>query len=398
MRIGIDATSWANDRGYGRYTREIVTAMVTETPHHQFVCILDDRSAERFTIQSPNVQRAVVAQRVAPTVAASTGSRRSLGDMARLSSAVWRARLDAFYSPSVYGYFPVPPGLPFVVTIHDAIAERFPSLTLPTWRDRWSWRAKVRLAILQARTVLTVSDYAAGQIEQYLGVPRRRTRVTLEGVADAFRPSASPSEFDDVAARLELTEWLAGARWVVYVGGFGPHKHVDVLVRAHAEVLRRRPGLRLRLLLVGARKDGFHEETAAIDSAIRSAGTEGDVRWLGFLPDEDLRHLHANALALALVSASEGFGLPAVECARCGTPVIATTESPLPSLLAGGGLFVPPGDPGPVADAIERLVADEAARRTLGARARERAGELSWRRAARVALDALEAAANRAEK
>src|SRR5262249_44900546 len=106
-----------------------------------------------------------------------------------------------------------------------------------------------------------------------------------------------------------------------------------------------------------------------------------------------LRHLHSGAVALVLPSENEGFGLPAVEAAACGTPVIATTESPLPGLLEGGGLFVPPRDERALATAIERPARNEPLRRSLGARAREQALALSWPRGARAALDALEEAA-----
>jgi glycosyltransferase involved in cell wall biosynthesis len=95
-----------------------------------------------------------------------------------------------------------------------------------------------------------------------------------------------------------------------------------------------------------------------------------------------------------LPSASEGFGLPAVEAARCGTPVIATTESPLPQLLDGGGLFVRPGDLPSLETAMDRLVADAGLQREMGQRALARASMLSWPRSARVALDALEEAAS----
>ncbi|HEX5069605.1 MAG TPA: hypothetical protein VFV78_05250, partial [Vicinamibacterales bacterium] len=148
MRIGVDATCWANERGYGRFTRELVGAMAPGAADHEFVCFLDERSAGVFDLRGPNVTPAMVPQAVSPTIAASQGSRRSIGDMFRMTSAVHRAGLDAFFSPSVYGYFPLPPGLPAVVTVHDAIAERFPALTLPTRFDRWAWRAKVRLALM----------------------------------------------------------------------------------------------------------------------------------------------------------------------------------------------------------------------------------------------------------
>jgi glycosyltransferase involved in cell wall biosynthesis len=111
-----------------------------------------------------------------------------------------------------------------------------------------------------------------------------------------------------------------------------------------------------------------------------------------------VRHLHCGAVALLLPSASEGFGLPAVEAARCGTPVIATTESPLPQLLEGGGLFVQPGDVGVLTAAIDRMMSDENGRRAMGRQALERASALSWTRAARVALGALEEVGSSAEK
>lgn len=387
MRIGVDATCWANERGYGRYTREIVSAMAPQAPAHEFVCILDDRSAQSFTLRGPNVVTRVAPQTVSPTVAAASGRRRSIGDMLRLTNAVRRERVDVFFSPSVYGYFPLPPGLPAVVTVHDAIPERFPALTLPTRWDRWSWHAKVRLALMQAKIVLAVSDYAADQASQYLGIDRRRIRVTLEAVSEVYRPSDRPEEIAAAAARLQLP---ADARWLMYVGGFGPHKHVDLIVQAHAQVARRHADTPLMLLLAGPSQDGFHTDVAGIRDTIRAEGTENLVRWVGYLPDEELRHLHSGAVALLLVSASEGFGLPAIEAARCGTPVVATTESPLPQVLAGGGLFIEPGNADAIAGAIETLLADEPARRAMGAIALERAAALSWTRSARIAIDALE--------
>jgi glycosyltransferase involved in cell wall biosynthesis len=109
--------------------------------------------------------------------------------------------------------------------------------------------------------------------------------------------------------------------------------------------------------------------------------------------DEALRHLHSGAVALALPSMNEGFGLPALEAAACGCPVVATTASPLPELLAGGGYFVAPGDVDALTSALATLATDEAARARLGATARTQAARLSWRACARAALDAIQEAA-----
>src|SRR5579871_2603878 len=101
MRIGVDATCWANPRGYGRFTREIVTALAALGSEHEFVCVLDDRAADLFDLQSANVRRVVVPQRESPTTAASASSFRSPIDMLRLTAAVRRERLDVFFSPAV---------------------------------------------------------------------------------------------------------------------------------------------------------------------------------------------------------------------------------------------------------------------------------------------------------
>ena len=103
--------------------------------------------------------------------------------------------------------------------------------------------------------------------------------------------------------------------------------------------------------------------------------------------------MHSGALALVLPSENEGFGLPAVEAAACGTPVIATTQSPLPDLLNGGGIFVPPGDDSTPVSALRLLSTNEALRQKMGRRALEGARALSWDRGAEAALAAIHEAA-----
>ena len=387
MKIGVDATCFANPRGYGRFTKQVLTAMADRSPEDTFVCFLDSRAADEFNLDRPNVRRVIVNLGNSPTLAASATGRRSVADLLRLTRAVQREKPQVFFSPSVYTFFPLPPGMRAVITIHDTIVERFPELTLPSRLSRFFWHAKVRAALWQATLVLTVSKVAAADISSMLGVPKSRIRIAVEAPAECFHPSTEPSQVSEVARRYGIP---AGSSWVMYVGGFNPHKNVGDVVRAHAAVARRMGDGAPLLLLVGpVSEDVFHGSIEAIRSDIASHGTESLVRWTGYVSDADLRHLYAGARALVLPSAAEGFGLPAVEAARCGTPVIATTASPLPELLAGGGFFVAPGDIQGLTAALEKLCGDPALQRVMGATALERSRELTWDRTAASVIAAL---------
>jgi glycosyltransferase involved in cell wall biosynthesis len=387
MVIGVDATCFANARGYGRFTKQVLSAMVSGSPDDTFICFLDSRAATEFSLDLPNVRRVVVELGSSPTLAASANGRRSVADLLRLTRAVRRENPQVFFSPSVYTFFPLPPGMRAVITIHDTIVERFPELTLPNRLSRFFWHAKVRAALWQATLVLTVSKSAAADISSVLGVPASRIRIAVEAPAECFRPSRDPKDVSEAAERFGIPE---GRNWVIYVGGFNPHKNVGDLVRAHARVARQMGDAAPLLLLVGPlSEDVFHGSIESIRAAIATAGTEALVRWTGYVPDEDLRHLYGGARALVLPSSAEGFGLPAVEAARCGTAVIATTASPLPDLLAGGGFFVSPGDIEGLTTALTTLCGDSAMRRVMGATALERSRELTWDRTAASVLAAL---------
>ncbi len=361
--------------------------MVSLGSADEFICFGDASSLARWGEPLPGMRFIEVGLDEPPTQAASISSRRSVRDMLRLTRAVRQARPDVFFAPTVYSYFPLPPGTRAVVTIHDTIPERFPHLTVPTVPARLFWTLKVKLALWQCRMVLTVSEHAARSINAIMGVPMSRIRVTTEAPAPGYQPTP-PAAHTAAAARQGIP---AGAPWFAYVGGFNPHKRVDAIIRAHASLVRTIDPPP-HLVLIGARTDAFHDDAGRLEDLVREAATTAQVHWTGYLPDEEVVPLLGGARALLLPSEAEGFGLPAVEAAACGTPVIATRESPLPELLEGAGIFIPPGDETAL-EAGMRALLDPIAHDRLAARALERVATMSWESSARRALDAIYEAA-----
>jgi glycosyltransferase involved in cell wall biosynthesis len=104
--------------------------------------------------------------------------------------------------------------------------------------------------------------------------------------------------------------------------------------------------------------------------------------FVGRLPVEELARLYNEAEVLVSPSVYEGFGLPAAEANACGVPVIATTAGAFPEVIADGetGILVQPGQPEPLADAIESLLLDPQKRARMGAAGTARIRQhFSWR-------------------
>jgi glycosyltransferase involved in cell wall biosynthesis len=169
------------------------------------------------------------------------------------------------------------------------------------------------------------------------------------------------------------------------VGGFGPHKNLPALLDSFARLAV--PDL--QLVLVGEyRNEVFHTTYAQLREQIERLGIQDRVVFTGYLSDDDVAVLLNLATVLVLPSLMEGYGLPAVEAAACGCPVIATRESPLPGLLGEGALYIEPTAQG-IYTALEQVVQSEHLRLRMSQAGRDAAGKLTWEFAARQMADVL---------
>jgi glycosyltransferase involved in cell wall biosynthesis len=154
---------------------------------------------------------------------------------------------------------------------------------------------------------------------------------------------------------------------VLVAANFYPIKGHRDLVEAMPRVLQRCPNV--QFVLAG---DG--PTLPAIRRAVEARGLGASVRFAGAVPDA--RGLLAQSDALVVPSRSEGLPLAVLEALALGKPVVATRVGGIPEIVTDGatGLLVPPEDPGAMAEALVRLLAEPALARALGAAGREVAG------------------------
>lgn len=376
MRVGIDATSWMNRRGFGRFTRNVVPRLIRADSLTEYILYVDDVTyCEAALPDGATPKRVRLSE--PPARAAAAGSNRRVADLFRLTKAVRADRLDAFLFPSVYTYFPVL-GTPTVIGIHDAIVRELPDLTLASRRDRIAWHAKERLALWTAASIFTVSEASRVAVAKRYGLPADRIRIVSEAPDDVFGPQPKGA----VDAARQAVGLGRDERYFVYAGGISPHKNVETLLRAYAATVERRRSVP-RLVLVGdLTEDTFLSSAAAVRSAVTTLGLENSVLLPGYVDDAVLAALYGDATAVVIPSLAEGFGLPAVEGAACGAPMILSDLPAHRETLDGCAIFFPPKDTDALARALTRVLDDGPAAAALAEAGRIRAGALSWDAAA----------------
>ena len=258
-----------------------------------------------------------------------------------------RARgLDVLHCPSFRG--PLRSRTPLVVTVHDLAVLRHPD-AFNRWTRTYS-RLSVPRVVRAADRVIAVSEFTKRELVEVLGVAEERIHVVPNAVAAPFVPEGPRGEGD----------------YVLAVGTLEPRKNLPRLAAA-----TRRVGLELRI--VGAR--GWGEVGV-------SAGD--DIRFLGFVPDEELARLYRGALCVAYPSLYEGFGIPVLEALACAAPVVTSEASAMAEVAGDAAVLVDPRE----VDAIAAGIAEAIARRDELARlGPERASRYTWAASAEATVD-----------
>jgi glycosyltransferase involved in cell wall biosynthesis len=384
MRIAVDATCWHNRRGYGRHARALLRKLVHLDTTSQYTLFLD--AAVSTEPMPPECEVRVLASGTPTVQAASANGRRSLADMWRISRALSAKEFDVLLFPTVYSYVPTFGRARKLVMVHDVIAETYPKLTVPRLSSRLFWNTKVALGRRQADALITVSDYSRAGILKRFGMDPKRVFVVGEAADGVFRKLDRPV----AGPKLRAAGIDSAQRMVVYLGGFSPHKNLETLVSAFARIAGRAEFADVKLVMVGDTSgDSFHTYLGTITAQVAALGLSDQVIFTGYLEDEDIVVLLNLASVLVLPSLMEGFGLPAVEAAACGCPVIATKSSPLEGLLGAGGIHIEPGE-AEIVRALEEVLTSPERRIHMGQCGLAAARRLTWDAAARQMINVIQ--------
>ena len=320
IHVGIDATTWSNDRGFGRFTREFVTALADRAlkPGSQFRYTLVFDQPPTFSV--PEGVETVTASTKGNLNEASQGENaRSLSYLWQMGQLVRRADFDLFYFPAVYSYFPLLSRVPKVICYHDTTAERLPQYLFPTKMNHRLWQLKTWLALRQTTRAMTVSESSARDMVKYLKLRRDKIDVVTEGANPLFAPRANREPGLTIRREHAIPDY---AQVLTYVGGMNAHKNILSLLKAMPDIVASRPDVHLAIVGSTSGK-GFWDNVPELMAFVaENPPLAKNVHFTGYLSDEALVDLFTATAALVFPSLWEGFGLPAVEAMSCGVPCL----------------------------------------------------------------------------
>jgi hypothetical protein len=204
---------------------------------------------------------------------------------------------------------------------------------------------------------------------EQLHIPERKISVTYEAADGRFHQPVDEADRRRIRSRYGLDD-----PYVFYVGGWEKRKNIPFLIRAFAQASL--DGV--SLVLAGGRD----KERAELVRLAESLNVTRSLKLLGWVDDEDLPALYAEALCFVFPSEYEGFGLQLCEAMATGCPVLAAKASCLPEILDGGGESFALNSVNELEGLLKQLTMNDDFRRDLVQRASMRAEAFSWKKTA----------------
>ena len=334
--------------GIGRYTRNLVSAVVERSPDDEFVLFKIIGVDFSFVSSFPNVRlREVPYNHLSP---------RTVFDLGR---RLERENLDLFHVPFFVGPRRCP--VPMVVTVHDLMALTFKGFfshrgpigqRLAEVYHRWFVPGTIRRADL----ILADSTHTRNEIIRFLGIDPPKIEVVHPWSERSLAEEISQEKGAEIRHSAGLFH-----PYVMYVGNAKPYKNIPGLLRGFAHfVSDLLAGDRLLLMA------GIPDKASGwIRAEGRRLGIAGRMRILGHVSDRDLGALLSGAEAFCFPSLEEGFGLPVLEAMSVGTPVVTSGCSSLPEVGGDAVLYADPDCPREIGQALARICLDPAERQRL---------------------------------
>lgn len=241
------------------------------------------------------------------------------------------------------------------------------------------WRLQYRYVRRRANAFLAISEFTKREIVELWRVPPEKIHVVPCAYSPCLTREINPDRLSGLREKYNLPE-----QFVLFVGNANPRKNLLRLIRAF-DLAKTEAKLPHQLIIAGEQGWKFDRQ-----QAVKGCKFANDVRFIGFVPDEDMAALYSAASLFAFPSLYEGFGIPVLEAQSCGTPVLTSNLASLPEVGGNGAYYVDPYSEEEIAKGIARLLVEPELAQRLTQLGKENTARFSWEKSAKRLEAAIE--------
>jgi glycosyltransferase involved in cell wall biosynthesis len=354
--------------GIGNYIQQIVSRIVVHDTDNEYVLFVkpENKDLTKEYAHRKNV-----------TVKVSRCHWYSLCEQIIFCIQLYTEKLDLVHFPQ----FNVPLAYrkPFVVTIHDITAFRFPGHKMTSRLRRYAFKRVFEHALRTSTSILTVSNYTKDEITRLYPKVSSKIEVTYLGVENEFFQKQKYDKIKEVQELFSITH-----PYLLYVGAWRNHKNLVGLLTAF-DYLKSVYELDLQLVVGGQEDPTYQEPRMRIEGF--DANTRDNIITPGFIDEDLMPALYQGAWGYVVPSFEEGFGLNGLEAMASGTPVIASQVASLPEIYQNAAIYFDPFSPEHLAEVIAGLMRNPGYQSDIVHRGHAHVQHFSWDKTALLTLE-----------
>ena len=376
MRIGIDIYPLTRKikTGIGYYLYYLLKNLLEIDDKNDY--ILYNNSGKEIELKYPNLYY----------------SDTSSGNILNKFSTAWmilgarkqliKDKIDIFWGTHAI----IPPNLPdsikTLLNIHDLTISLGPgTMSLGNF---FIHNFLFKKSVLKAKKIIVISNTTADALKSVFNNKGISDKISI--IYDGIDTEKFKQSDADISKKYVSHKFDILADFILFVGTIEPRKNISGLLKAF-KILKTKYGVKQQLVLAG----GMGWKTTSIFKVCKRLSFGADeVKFLGYVKEEDLIKLYCAANIFVFPSLYEGFGFPPLEAMSSGTPVIASAIPVFREILGEAAVLADPHNPDDIALKIYEVISNVNLRNSLVHKGLERARLFSWTNTARQTLSVLE--------
>lgn len=298
-----------------------------------------------------------------------------------LSRALQQIHFNRGVTNSHYDIYHEPNFLPFafqgktVVTVHDLSWVHYPQMH-PLERVKMM-NKYFEAGLKSSALIITDSNFVKEELQNIFGIAPSKIHPVHLGVSNSFQKVSLQQ-----SVQLLQSYHLSYQHYFLLLGTIEPRKNIRVAIEAFKQLPK---NIRKKFPLVIVGTYGWNSQD--VMQEINNLKLTGEVKYLGYIPEAEIKLLVGSATCLLYPSVYEGFGLPVLEAMASEVPVIVSNSSSISEVVRDSGIMLDPMDTCSFSLHMYNLAIDWELREHFAMLGKKRSLDFSWKKCAEKTIN-----------